>query len=86
MITRTPQVGDRIEYNEQAPKGFGTWKPAGVIVGVVGNLAYTCDPNSSLTHKQYFGGSPVPAGCETANNGFIWRFHDTNNKMHRIVE
>lgn len=82
MITREPKIGDKIEYL----KGWNSWIPAGEIVKVIGNIAYTCDPNSTLTHKDYFGGSPVPSGCETANNGFIWKFHDTMNKLHRIAE
>jgi hypothetical protein len=82
MITRPPQIGDKIEHLDR----LYNWVPAGEIVGVIGNIAYTCDPNCTLTNKDYFGRSPVPAGCETANGGFIWRFHDTLNKSHRIVD
>ena len=85
MITRKPEVGDKIQYNTAYPY-YENWQEAGVVVAVIGNICYTCDPNCKLTHKQYFGVSPVPSGCETANNGFIWHFHDTNNKMHRIAE
>ncbi len=80
-MTREPKIGDKIQYFHKFD-----WIDAGVIVAVHGNIAYSYDPNSKLSHKQYFGCSPVPAGCETANEGFIWKFGDTLNKLHRIVE
>lgn len=82
MITRQPRIGDKIEYL----KGWNNWISAGEIVGVVGNIAYTRDPNSLVTHDEYFVNTPVSSRCESANNGFIWKFHDGLNKLHRIVE
>ena len=89
MITREPKVGDKIEYNENASRfpDDKNWRPAGVVVAMIDSLCYSYDdqlPEGS--HRKYFGRSPVPPGCETANSGFIWRFHDGLNKMHRIVE
>ena len=83
MITREPKIGDKIEYRSN---DYANWEPAGEVVQVIDDICYTFDPNSKMTHKQHFGCSPVPAGCEKSNNGFIWRFHDMNNKLHRIVE
>lgn len=82
MITRQPKIGETIEY-----KSGGHWQYAGKIVAIIGNLAYCYDETlPENAHKKYFGLSPIPKGCETANSGFIWSFHDGLNKLHRIKE
>jgi hypothetical protein len=82
-----PKIGQKIEYNKDNPYGLGEWQDAGEVVAVIGNICYLFNPNlPESAHKSYFGCSPVPKGCEKANDGFIWRFHDTLNTMHRVKE
>lgn len=85
MITREPQIGEAIEYNPKAIQGEEDWTAAGIVESIDGNIIYLF--NSTLdegAHKRFFGKGPVPTGCERANAGFIWKFQDRLNQLHRI--
>ena len=74
MITREPRPGDRIEYLKR-----GRWVPAGEVVSVLNSMCFTLDPGQDVKP----GTDGWPPGV---NNGFIWRFHDGLNQLHRIRE
>lgn len=84
MITQEPKPGDKLEYYQGA--GWMDikserlyWKYVGEVTIVEGNICYFKDIESPEDGDKYFKDKP-----EGTNNCFIWRFHDTNNKLFRI--